>query len=173
MAACLAASLVACSDDSEPRTLPPVPSASSPTASVPMPSEAAAATPEGAAAFARYFFDVVVDEAYAALDAARVEALSTDACDSCKNIVDDVQRLRSAGLSVAGERFKIAFAEAPPPDVDGSVVVDFRFTSDPYVERGADGGVIRQEPAQVDQDAQVKLVRRGSAWAVEAIRTVD
>ncbi|TAL21867.1 MAG: hypothetical protein EPN99_06845 [Frankiales bacterium] len=170
---CVLAALVGCSDDPEPLTLPPITSASPSPLVVPLPSEAAAETPEGAAAFARYFFGEVVDGAYVDLNAEPVVALSTEQCDSCKNIVDDIERLRDAGLIVAGERFKIAFAEAPPVNADGSVIVDFRFTSDPYVERNAEGEVVRQEDAQVDQDAQVKLVRREGGWAVDAIRTVE
>ena len=71
-----------------------------------------------------------------------------------------------------GKRFDISFAEATQPDPDGSVIVDFRFSSDPYVEVDETGKAIRTEPAQVDQDAQAKLAWRGTGWVVTAIRTL-
>lgn len=176
VAAGLAASLLlaGCSGDEEqPRTLPPAPSASPSPVVLPVPPEATPETAQGAAAFARYFFDVVVNSAYGTVDPRQIEVLSTTACNSCDNIVADIERLRDAGLRVYGKRFKLVFAEASPAESDGSIVVDFRFSSDPYLERDASGATVREEPAQIDQDAQVKLVRRNRAWAVEAIRTVD
>ena len=166
--------LGACSSDGEPRPLPPLPSPS-PTqaAALPVPPEATPETPQGAAAFARYYFGDLVNQAYEDLDPRPVEAASTSACGSCEAVVSDIERLREAGLRVAGDRFKIVFAEAAPADVDGSIIVDFRFSSDPYVETDGAGKVVREEPAQIDQDAQAKLVRRDGGWVVDAIRTVD
>jgi len=113
-----------------------------------------------------------VNEAYATGNTAGIDALSDPACGSCANIVADVDRLAAADHKVGGERFKLHFIEAAPPEPDGSVIVDFRFSSDKYVEVDASGNVLRTEPPQLDQDAQVKLLRRGSAWTVVAIRTV-
>ena len=172
-ALCASLLLVGCSADADdPEPLPPVESASPSPVALPVPSEAAAETPQGAAAFAEYFFEVVVNEAYASRDSSRVVELSAASCNSCQNIIDDVERLAASELTIDGRRFKIAFAEAPPANPDGSIFVDFRFSSDPYVERNEAGDLVRQEPAQIDQDAQVKLVRRGSTWVVDAIRTV-
>lgn len=137
-----------------------------------VPHAALADTPQGARAFTQYYFAAVVNDAYATGDPSQVAALSDSACGSCANIVADVERLVDAGHRVSGDRFKLKFAEAAPPEPDGSVIVDFRFSSDEYVEVNAVGDVIRSEPPQIDQDAQVKLSRRGSAWTVVAIRTV-
>lgn len=165
--------LVACSNDPAPSPLPVLPTASPTPTALSVPPEALAETPHGAAAFTRYYFAQVVNEAYTALEPSMVRELSAAECGSCANIVSDIERLREAGLRVEGLRFKIAFAEAPPADPDGSIIVDFRFSSDPYVEQDENGATLRQEPAQTNQDAQVKLVPRPSGgWIVEAIRTV-
>lgn len=167
----VSSALAGCSADAEPRSLPPVPVVSPTPAVLSIPPEAMAETPQGAAAFVRYYFGDVVNQAYATLDAAQVAALSGTECASCANVVADVERLRDASVTVAGSRFKIAFAEAAPSDEDGSIVVDLRFSSDPYVEVSADGTTVREEPAQVDVDAQVKVVRQAEAWVVAAIAT--
>lgn len=167
----LSLGVAGCSTEAGPQPLPPVPSVSPAPSEMPIPPEAMAETPQGASAFARYFFDIV-NQAYASGDASTVTALSASECESCKNIAADVRRLGAAKLMVDGSRFKVAFAEAAPAEADGSIIVDFRFSSDPYVERAKDGSAVREEPAQVDVDAQVKLRRRGSAWEVYAIRTL-
>lgn len=152
----------------------PSPAATSGVEAIPSPpAEAAAGTPQGASAFAEYFFNVVVNDAYHARDPSKVTAFSDAACGSCQNIVADIQALREAGLRVSGKRFKVQFAAAAAPDTDGGgVVVDFRFSSDEYVATNSSGESVRSEPAQIDQDAQVKLLRRSSSWVVVAIRTV-
>lgn len=172
MAVVLVAALAGCSADAEPKPLPPLPTVS-PTPEVSqVPPEATAATAQGAAAFTRHFFGVVVNHAYAELDAAPIRSWSGEECQSCENIAMDIERLRAAELRVPGDRFKVAFAEAAPPEPDGSFIVDMRFSSDPYVETSPDGDAVREEPAQVDVDAQVKLVQRDGRWFVTAIRTV-
>lgn len=137
-----------------------------------VPTVAQVESPQGASAFVTYYFTTIVNGAYASGDPAAVAALSDPACGSCANIVADVLRLTKTGRRVAGDRFKLHFAEAASPDEDNSVVVDFRFSSDTYAEVDSAGRTVRTEPAQVRQDAQVKLDRRGGSWVVVAIRTV-
>jgi hypothetical protein len=168
----VAAALAGCNAEADPTPLPPLPSVSPTPETLQVPPEATPATAQGAAAFARYFFGTLVNQAYVELDAAAVRAWAGDQCKSCENIAADVERLRAANLRVLGERFKIAYAEAAPPEPDGSIVVDMRFSSDPYIETAADGSQVREEPAQVDVDAQVKLEQRSGRWLVTAIRTL-
>lgn len=129
-------------------------------------------TPAEASAFVRHFFSKVVNSGYAAVDASQVRSLSAPECGSCANIVSDIERLKAASTRVPGQRFKVAFAEAAQPEPDGSVIVDFRFSSDPYVEISSSGAVVQQQPAQINQDAQAKVRRSGSSWVVTAVRTV-
>ena len=173
-ALCLLGALAGCSEEAAaPPPLPTAPTSSPTPVALPVPPEATPETPQGAAAFARYYFGEVVNAAYDRLDPTPVQSLSAADCNSCANIVKDIERLRDADLRVAGDRFKVAFAEAAPAEADGSIIVDFRFSSDPYVEKDASGKQVREEPAQKDQDAQVKLMRRGGGWIVAGIRTVE
>jgi hypothetical protein len=171
-AVALVAALAGCSAEADPTPLPSLPSVSPTPVAPQVPPEATPATAQGAAAFTRYFFGTLVNQAYLELDAGPVRLWAGAECRSCENIASDIERLRGADLRVPGDRFKVAFAEAAPPEPDGSIVVDMRFSSDPYIETASDGSQVREEPAQVDVDAQVMLKQRSGRWLVTAIRTL-
>ena len=168
--------LVGCTSDDgkKPTVLPSLaPPAASPSA-VPVPSvppEASAETAQGAAAFARFYFQDVVNGAYVSGVTNPVAALSDDACNSCKNIIGDVERLAAAGRKVEGRRFNVQFAEAAPPGPDGKFIVDVRYTADRYLEVDTQGSVVRDVAAQV-KDAQVLLIRDTGGWLIGGIQTV-
>lgn len=160
-------------DESKPTVLPPVPSSSSAAPSQAMSAPAAqraVETPEEAAAFARYFFAELVNEAYRSLETSAITRVSADECNSCANIVSDVARLRDARHSVAGRRFVIEFAEAAPAGRGEGFVVDLRFSADRYLEVDDAGVVIRDVPPRSKQDAQAKVVRVNDSWVVTGIR---
>ncbi len=185
----LAASAAGCSaGETEPSTLPPVESGSSVPSSTPSPSEsdapqsapslapsgsvpadAVGTTPAAASAFARYFFEVIND-AYAAREARTVQELSTQDCGSCAAVISDISRLADADHRVAGRRYVLSFAEAAPPLSDGRVLVDFRFTADPYIERDAQDQLVKEFPADPARDGQMPLAPAASSWRVTAIR---
>jgi len=167
--------LAGCSSDEPPTTLPTVPASAMPSPSGAfrpgIPLEAQPTTPESASAFVRFYFEQV-NGAYSTSDAAAVTSLSGPDCNSCRSIVADVERLASAQTSVAGQRFKISFVATAPVLPDGGFVVDFRYSSDPYVEMTAAGEVRRDEPPQIDQDAQARLVRQDDRWSLSGIQLV-
>ena len=169
--------LAGCSGDPGSTVLPPLPSTvpavSVDPSVVPLPPEAVPETAQGASAFAKYYFAEVVNAAYLSLDADLVVELSAPDCNACQNIIGDIGRLRAAGRTVPGVRFKVQFAEAPAADADGSFVVDLRFSSDPYLETESSGEVVRRQAAQVNQDAQVRITRGAKGWSVRGIRTVE
>lgn len=161
-------------DGKKPAVLPSLaPPAALPSA-VPVPSipaEASAETAQGASAFARFYFQDVVNGAYASGVTGPVAALSDDECNSCKNIIGDVERLTAAGSKVEGRRFNVQFAETAPPGPDGKFIVDVRYAADRYLEVDSQGSVVRDVAAQV-KDAQVLLVRDSGGWLVGGIQTV-
>lgn len=114
-----------------------------------------------------------MNRSYALLDSGPVRSLSAADCNSCKSIIEDIERLRAAGLTVEGDRFRLAFAESPPLADDGSAIVDFRFEADPYVEVDPEGQVVRDLPAKGEQDGQAKLLRQGAAWVMSGLRLVE
>ena len=164
--------LAGCSDDPEPRTLPPVESASPTPSVVPMPSEAAAETPEGAAAFARYFFDVVVNDGFSDSDSTRLRVLSHPECGGCNNLIEAVEEDVAPGERIEGGLFDVIFAEAPPVEA-GDVIVDLRYAVSELRVLDEDGKVVRRTPAEAAIDAQLRLIRRGSGWVVRGFRNVS
>lgn len=171
MALCAVVSLAACGDDPVPRTLPPVPSASPLPAVVPMPSEAAAETPQGAAAFARYWFDLV-NRAFAHGDSAELRLYSHPGCDGCNNLINAAEEETSPQERIEGGVFSVVFAEAPPVEA-GDVMVDLRYALSELRVRATDGRVLRTTPGNPGIDAQLRLVREGSGWIVRGFRNVD
>jgi hypothetical protein len=167
----VSAALAGCSAEAEPEPLPSAAAPSPTPVALPVPPEATPETAQGAAAFVRYFFETV-NRSYQSLDSQPVAVLSAPQCNSCKNIVEDITRLRKEGLRVDGQRFRLEFVEAPPADPDGSIVVDFHFDSDPYVERKSDGGITRNNPSQEDQPGQARVVRGGGQWLMSGLRLV-
>jgi len=163
-----------CSEDEpKPSTLPPAPTASASAAQLePAPQEAAADTPAGAAAFADFFFEEL-NRAYAERRPEIVTGLATDACKSCAATAADIQRLRDADHTVAGRRYILSSSEAPPADPDGKTLVDFRFTTDPYVEVDSSGKVAQEFPEEPTQDGQILLTRVAGAWRADGIRLLD
>ena len=170
-ALCVAAALAGCSDDPEPRTLPPLASASPSPSVVPMPSEAAAETPEGAAAFARYYFDVVVNAGFATGDAALLRSVSHPDCDGCNNLIQAVEEEVAPGERIEGGIFEVVFSEAPPVEA-GDVIVDLRYGVSELRVLDSDGKVLRRTPADLGIDAQLRLVRQGRGWIVRGFRNV-
>ena len=171
--------LAGCSGSDEgPKTLPPLRSTSptpspSPNASPSIPAEATARDASGAAAFTRYYFATLANDAYRHRDADSIKAASDEGCKSCSAIASDVARLVSANTTVDGTRFKVLASEAAPPVADGTYIVDFRYASDPYIETDSLGKIVREEPAQLDQDGQMRVTWRGDRWVAVGIRLVN
>ena len=136
--------------------------------STPASGGAAAAS---ASAFARHFLEVV-NRAYLDRRSDPVQELSSPNCGSCAAVIKDIDRLAAAGHQVSGRRYVLGAAEAAPALPDGRVVVDFRFSTDPYVERNARDEVVQQFPAEPARDGQMLVSPEEDAWVVTAIRIV-
>ncbi|MCW2680350.1 MAG: hypothetical protein JWM62_1751, partial [Frankiales bacterium] len=111
-AACLVGLVGGCSSDPKPAPLPPVPSASPAPSALPLPSEAAAETPQGAAAFARYYMDVIT-QALSSGDATLLRTLSDADCGGCTNFIGAAEGGEPGGR-IEDARLVVEFAEAPP-----------------------------------------------------------
>ena len=163
--------LVGCSDDPEPRTLPPVPSASPSPSVVPMPSEAAAETPEGAAAFARYFF-AVVNAGLESGDAGHLRKISSPDCGGCRSLASAIEEEPSAGERIVGGLFDVLSAESPPVDA-GDVIVEVSYAVSEIKVYGSDGAILRSTAAVPRTNGQVRLLRNGQGWIVQGFRSID
>lgn len=137
-----------------------------------IPPEAIEETPQGATAFARHFFNEV-NRAYLMRDPSLVTVISHPDCNSCQNIVEDIARLREADTEVAGERFKLDYAETAPFVPSEPVLVDFRYSSDMYREVASDGSVELEAPAKAAQEAQARLLRGASGWLMYGLRVLE
>lgn len=159
--------LVGCSSDAEPDSLPPVPSAQSSPVVLPLPTEAAAETPQGAAAFARYYMEVLAN-ALASGDSAQLRGLSDPGCGGCTNFIGAVEA-RMPGERIEDAQIVVEFAEAPPLQ-ERETIVSLRYTRLAGVLLGASGDVVASIAPEAAIDAEMRLQRVGVRWLVLGFR---
>lgn len=167
--ACLGA--VACSGSggsAGPATLPPItatPSAT-PTA-VAVPTEATAATPEAAAAFARYWFDIL-NQAARSGDTSRLRLLSDPACSTCERFAASIESLYRPGGRIEGGLFTIASAEAAGLETGATstrVLVIYDVT--PTRQISGSGAVMQETGALRGQTGDLTLTRAPNGWILK------
>ena len=182
---CLAGLLAGCgSDDSSgPATLPPVRSTAAPAtvptptteaptpAPVPKPPEADAFTSEGAAAFVRYYIQVI-NSALHTNDPAALIALSSPDCSGCTNYINSV---RGAAMQKATVRTKgLQVRDAVAPAISGretTVLLDF--DADGFTAVDPSGAVVEQAPPQNGLTAELRCMHTGKGWSVLGFRLVQ
>jgi hypothetical protein len=168
---CVVVALVGCSSDPEPEPLPPIESLSPSPVALPMPSEAAAETPQGAAAFARYYLDVV-GRAFATADPSLLDQLSAAGCGGCDALIASVNELREQGRKRVGGEYTVTSVAAPPVE-EGDVVVEIAYVRAAGEVVDAAGRVQASAPAVPQTNAQMRLVRSGRSWIVQGYRVVE
>lgn len=165
----LSLSLVGCSEDPVPNPLPPLPTASPSPSVVAAPSpppEALAETPQGAAAFAEYYFDVV-NAASLSANASPLRNLSSSDCGGCQNIIQAIEAPATPGETVDGGLFDVLFAEAPPAQ-EGVVPVELQYVITALRVLGDQGEVLRSKPRSEPISAQLFLQRTAGTWSVRS-----
>jgi predicted lipid-binding transport protein (Tim44 family) len=173
----LAALLAGCnSEASEPAPLPKVSASGtaeaspspSPTAAVP--PAAQAATPQGASAFARFFY-AEVQRAFAEKDPEIIGRLSAPGCKTCDLFVASLTRLRDEEESASPVIYDVLYAETP--GFSGpEAVVEVRYNSPANVRKDKSGAVISTEPEVRDVQEQMVLTRAADGWLVKELLAV-
>jgi hypothetical protein len=116
---CLATALLAGCSGSTPRASTSLPTTSAPPAATaspplpplgpadfPVPAEAREKTPAGVAAFTRYYV-ALINQSSASLDTSAIRALSKQ-CDTCAEIADGYDAMKSAGQRFIGGAIVVA-----------------------------------------------------------------
>jgi hypothetical protein len=159
--------LAGCGSEAEPQPLPPVASGSpSPAAALPVPPEATPESAEGAAAFARYWIQVL-EQALATGDATHLRTLSDSGCGGCNNLIGAVES-GAPGETIRGGRFTVEFAEAPSLE-NGETIVTLRYSRAAGELIGPDGTATPVQP-EGPVDAEMRISRQGETWVVLGFR---
>jgi hypothetical protein len=169
VAVCVSAALAGCSAEAEPEPLPSAAAPSPTSVALPVPAEATPETAQGAAAFARYYLELV-NRALDRADASAVERVSDPGCGGCRNLIRAIEEAPTPGERVEGGYFEVIFSEAPPVE-NGDVIVEVRYRVSALRVYGGDGAVLRTKAATEPVDAQMRLVRRSGAWIVQGFRS--
>jgi hypothetical protein len=151
---------------SQPRTAPPV-SASPVAAASPTPTGIDAPGPEGAAAFAKFFY-AQVEQAFATNNPTLLEAISLPECESCQNLIKSVQAITKVGGRVDGYKITVTAAVAPASTGDATRVDVIR-NSTTNTEYDAAGKVVSREPGRNGIEEQMNLRRVAGKWRVAKI----
>ena len=172
--------LSGCADDGSGATaLAPAPVAPGATASpaavataapVAVPPSAQAEPPQGAAAFARFFYSEV-ERAYEQRDPEVIARLSAPGCKACGFFIDSIMASRDKDERIEGATYEIVFAEAPAIR-DGKVAVSVVYNGPEAVRYAADGSVVSREPAASNDQQEVELVRVARSWLVQEVRAL-
>jgi hypothetical protein len=165
--------LAACSEEArEPSALPTLDPSASPTSSEAAeatPTGIDAPTPEGAGAFARYWF-TALNEAARSGDTATLRSLSDESCETCRLYAESIEDLYGPGGRIEGGVFSLRAAEAPglePNASEARVTVVFDVTATRQV--GADGETLREVPALSAVAAEMLLRRTDSGWVAATL----
>ncbi|HVE98997.1 MAG TPA: DUF6318 family protein [Mycobacteriales bacterium] len=124
------------------------------------------ATPEGAAAFARYFFQVL-DEAYVSGDTTDLEVSIGSECESCARMLGAITRTYAEGQRYEGGRTTVAFAESPAAP-GSTATVDVIYSSEELRRVDSRGETVSKEPAALKVEATLRLRWMGRHWVVTA-----
>ena len=165
--------LAGCSSSSAdtPQALPSLSASPSPSA-VPsaVPTGKDAPTPEGAAAFVRFFYSEI-SRGFAERDPSIVSRLSAPTCKTCKLYVDSIAEIRDKNQRSEGGDFTITFAVAPA-DAGASPRVDVGWDFAAAVLYDASGKVIERDPPMKGVEEEVQLMRVGQSWRVATVKRV-
>jgi hypothetical protein len=126
-----------------------------------------APTPEGAGAFATYYY-AQVQRAFATGDASTLRAISLPECQSCQNVIASVTDIAAGGGRVDGYRITVTAAVAPAT-TGVSARVDVIRNSTANTEYDKAGKVVSREPGHKGIEEQMNLVRVDGTWRVQKI----
>jgi predicted lipid-binding transport protein (Tim44 family) len=160
--------------DTPGATLPPAtstPSASATaTAADEVPPEAKAATPEGAAAFVRHFYERI-ERAYAERDPEVLRPVVDADCEACNGLLAAVARLRDDNNTLASPyRITVKDVVVPGLEAGQTEVVALAIFDESELVRLDESGVEQARlPALSGVAQDVRLMRVGESWRVEEV----
>ena len=165
--------LGACSGSSDPKVLP-LPTLSSTASPSPtplvVPSAAVVASPQGAAAFSRYYFSVL-NQAFRNRESAGLRELSNEACTTCSALARAVDELATKRQTLVGGAYTVISAEAPPLE-GGQVVVDVVYSRTAATTLNEARDVVGRGRAETRTDLSLGLRRTSLAWKVVSLKVI-
>lgn len=164
--------LAGCTSSAEepPLVQPPAFSATPTPSAVALevPPSARATNAVGAAAFARFYLQVLSD-ADTSGDAAQLRALSHPECSACSDFIAAIQREVKAGKRFEGGQYQVRSSEATET-APGDAIVDVVFDRAASRTLNANGTLLQEGPAETRQLLQMRAVRQNDGWVARGVR---
>lgn len=159
----------ACTGSSKPQTLPTL--TATPTSSystAPVPSAAAAKTPQGAESFIRFFYEQL-NLAFAASNPEAIRAYSNGECEVCARYEAALAASKKSGEYIRGASFDVRDIAVPPLQALGAIAeVTGRTPARAVVD--AQGAVLRALKEEGSFHVQVAVKWLDGRWLVSGIR---
>lgn len=179
VAACLAASGCSGAKKGSPRVLPSLTTPSHTTGPTPLtsttpakpivvPSPARPATPQGAAAFIKFYLGQV-SAAYATADPGLLAGLSDVECATCARYADSARSLRLDGKHIVGQSVVVISVEAPAVN-GGYVAADVFFDVPSRAVSDGSGHILERLGPRPRAHQTFFIHRRGESWSVRAVK---
>lgn len=146
---------------------PPLVASPSPTALV-VPAAAQAATPQGAAAFARFYINEL-SRGFNTGDMSAVRRLSHPQCSFCSEVSDATEKQARSGLKFSGGVYTVRFAEAAE-SAPGDALVDVDYSRSASRTATSDDVLVKQRAAEPRGSMLVRTVQSGGGWLVRGVR---
>lgn len=152
-----------------PKPLPTLEATVSPTpVALEVPESAKPATTVGAAAFARFYLQVL-SEALNSGEFASVRAISAPECGFCNDLEAATRRDVAAGRRFSGGKYEVLSAEATQ-NAPGDAVVDVLYARTASTTTGKDGTALSRGRAEPRSFMQIRVLRVGASWVTRAVR---
>ena len=135
-----------------------------------LPADAQAPTPEGARAFARFWFEAL-NKAAATGDTADLRALAHPECQACRRFAESIDFLYKDGGGIRGGVFTVTAVEAPADSAAEEVPVTVVYDVTPTDQLNRDGSVRKRIEALRQVAGEMTVVRAGGSWQVRELVT--
>lgn len=150
-------------DDSAPSVAPSVAALAPPE----LPAAATAETPEGAAAFAEWWF-ATLNYATATGETAELRATFLDNCQTCENFATQIETAYGSGGSISGGRIRVQ-VDVPAALQEGGVTLAVGVDAEAGQVRDTEGEVVEELGAESLASA-VAVLWEQERWALGGIQ---
>ena len=133
-----------------------------------LPAEATQATPEGAAAFFRYFW-AVYGYSYASLDTRIMRSICETTCNSCRTFAAQIEAAAERGDHFEGGGVSVAVAVAAPSDPTRGTMVNGVIDQKSAWTVSAQGQVVASASPNVKKGVNAAVRWDGTRWRMLAI----
>jgi hypothetical protein len=148
----------------------PTPSQTTPPPT--LPPDATKATPDGAVAFFRYFWDVY-NYSYSALDTTELRRISESTCKFCLDSANAIDARKREGGHYVGGTVTVTTAVAAPGDVQVGLLVNSVVDQAMSSAVSAGGTIVSSSPAETGLRVDAAVLWKQATWRMLGVKSLN